>query len=218
MNLPKIIYIMGAPGSGKGTQAQLLAEKIGYHRFSTGDAFRHVAAQNTDLGRRVKAVIDQGILGPPTMAAEIVIEAVKQFMGRGEGLIFDGTPRTLEEAAIVDNFFADNRYGRPLAILLQVDREDMEARNAKRQFCLGIQPGFAVVTQVDRKRCLAAGGIIGVRPDDSQEAFDNRWQQFSERTRPVIEQYRRQGTLHQVDGKQAITAVHQSIMQLIESL
>lgn len=209
---------MGAPGSGKGTQAQLLAEKIGYHRFSTGDAFRHAAAQDTPLGRQVRQTIDSGILGPPTMAAEIVIEAVKQYMARGEGLIFDGTPRTLEEASIVDEFFAKHQYGRPLAIVLEVDREVMVARNAKRQFCLRIQPGFAVVTDADRKLCLDAGGTIGVRPDDSQEAFDNRWQQFSERTMPVIEQYRQAGILHQVDGKQSTEAVHQSIMKLIESL
>lgn len=218
MKLPKVIYIMGAPGSGKGTQAQLLAEKIGYHRFSTGDAFRQVSTQATDLGRRVKETIDKGILGPPTMAAEIVIEAVKQYMAKGQGLIFDGTPRTLEEAALVDAFFAEHKYGRPLAIVLDVDRTVMEERNVKRKFCLGIQPGFAVVTDADQQRCRQAGGTIGVRPDDSQEAFDNRWQQFTQRTMPVVEQYRTAGILHQVDGRQSIEAVHQAIMNIIQSL
>lgn len=218
MTLPKVIYIMGAPGSGKGTQAQLLAEKISYYRFSTGDAFRKVAAQPTDLGQRVKETIDKGVLGPPTMAAEIVIAAVKDHLSSDKGLIFDGTPRTQEEAALVDAFFAEQGFGRPMAILLNVDKQDMIDRNTKRLFCLHIQPGYPIVTNDDKQRCLAAGGTIGNRPDDSHENFDTRWQQFMDRTWPVIEQYRGQGILHEVDGKQSVGEVHQAVMNVIESL
>lgn len=134
--LPKVIYIMGPPGAGKGTQAKLLADKIGYHQFSTGSAFRNVAAQNTGLGRRVKEIIDNGYLAPPEMAAEIVTTAVQEHLECGQELIFDGTPRTVREAQIVDDFFTERGLGDPLPILLTVDKDEMMQRNAKRLFCM----------------------------------------------------------------------------------
>ena len=102
-----------------------------------------------------------------------------------------------------------------LAVLLRVDKEDMMQRNAKRLFCLGIQPGFAVVTAEDNQRCLAAGGQVGVRPDDAQEKFTTRWQQFETRTSPVIEKYRQEGILREVDGRPTIANVQTAVMNVI---
>ena len=124
MKLPKVIYVMGPPGAGKGTQAQLLAEKIAYKRFSTGDAFREAARQDTPFGRKVKETIENGFLMPPESAAEVVINAIQKHIEAGDGLIFDGTPRTVKEAAMVDEFFDEAGYGKPLAIYLKVDREE----------------------------------------------------------------------------------------------
>lgn len=214
--LPKVIYIMGPPGGGKGTQAQMLAQKIDYHRFSTGDTFRQVSAQDTKLGRQVKKTIDHGRLAPPEMAAEIVITAVRERALKGEGLVFDGTPRTMVEAEIVDAFFLEQGYGRPLVIYLNVDKEDMVARNAKRKFCLGIQGGFAVETSEEEQQCRTLGGFVGTRPDDQPEVFETRWNQFMELTYPVIEKYRQEGILHEVDGKLSIDQVHQQVLRVME--
>ena len=149
--LPRVIYLMGPPGGGKGTQAHRLAEKIGYSRFSTGDAFREVSRQDSELGRRVKETIDNGFLAPPEMAAEIVIAAVRTRIEAGEGLIFDGTPRTVEESKVVDDFFAEQGYGKPLIMYLAVDKNEMIRRNSIRKFCLGIAGDFPVVTDEDRE-------------------------------------------------------------------
>lgn len=209
---------MGPPGAGKGTQAELLAQKLGYHRFSTGDAFRSVSRQDTDLGRRVKETIDNGYLAPPEMAAEIVIEAVKEHMEAGRGLIFDGTPRTVEESVLVDKFFEGSGYGRPLAIYLVVDKDVMIERNSKRRFCLGIKGDFPVVTDEDRRKCDEAGGSVGVRPDDDPEKFATRWNEFMTRTYPVIEKYKTEGILKEVDGMPSVEEVHGLVMRVIESL
>ncbi len=217
-SLPKVIYVMGPPGAGKGTQAELLAQEIGYHRFSTGDAFRTLSREDSPLGREVKNLIDNGIFAPPPLAAKIVIAAITERLKKGEGLIFDGTPRTLEEAAIVDQFFLDNGYGKPLAIVLTIDKEEMIRRNSKRRFCLGIAGDFPILTAADKQRCHQLGGHIGIRPDDEPAKFAARWQQFTNRAYPVIEKYRREGVAHEIDGAKSIEAVHEDVMKLIESV
>jgi len=217
VSLPKVIYIMGPPGAGKGTQAGMLAKKIGYVQFSTGNAFRQVAAQDTERGRQVRETIDNGYLAPPEMAAEIVKTAVQKFLARGEGLIFDGTPRTVEEGEIVDDYFIEKDYGEPLVILLRVDQEEMMKRNAKRVFCLEAEGGdFPVFTPEDEERCQGRKGKVGRRPDDDPEKFATRWQEFMTQTYPVVEKYRRQGILREVDGMGTIQEVHEQVMRVIE--
>lgn len=214
--LPKVIYLMGPPGGGKGTQAQLLANKIGFNRFSTGDAFRHTARQNTELGRRVKKTIDNGILCPPEMAAEIVIAAIKKQTEAGTGLLFDGTPRTVEEAKMVDEFFAQQGYSEPLVIYLAVDKEEMIRRNSIRKFCLGVAGDFPVVNEKDEKKCLEAGGTVGTRPDDDPAKFATRWDEFMTKTYPVVEKYRQQGIVHEVDGMPSVEEVQASVLEIIK--
>lgn len=206
---------MGPPGAGKGTQAQLLADKIGYDRFSTGDAFRELAAKDTPLGIEVKNLIDNGLFAPPPLAAKIVIEAIGNHLKAGKGVIFDGSPRTLEEAVIIDKYFIDSGYGHPLVIVLKIDREEMEKRNAKRRFCLDIKSQFAVTNDDDIQRCEQLGGTVGVRPDDEPAKFAARWQQFQDRAYPVIANYMQQGIVHEIDGMQSIEAVHEAIMSYV---
>ena len=215
--LPRVIYLMGPPGGGKGTRAHRLAEKIGYSRFSTGDAFREVSRQDSELGRRVKETIDNGFLAPPEMAAEIVIAAVRTRIEAGEGLIFDGTPRTVEESKVVDDFFAEQGYGKPLIMYLAVDKNEMIRRNSIRKFCLGIAGDFPVVTDEDRERCEKAGGKIGTRPDDDPTKFATRWDEFMTRTYPVVEGYRQKGIVHEVDGMPSVEEVHAQIMEVVKS-
>ncbi|MEX1111846.1 MAG: nucleoside monophosphate kinase [Candidatus Andersenbacteria bacterium] len=217
-DLPKVIYVMGPPGAGKGTQAELLAHELKYHRFSSGDAFRAISRQDTDLGRKVKETIDNGYLAPPEMAAEVVTTAVKDHMSQGHGLIFDGSPRTVKEAEMIDAFFAEQGYGKPLAIYLHVDRDEMIRRNSQRKFCLDIHNDFPVVDEEDVQRCEGLGGRIGIRPDDEPEKFTTRWDEFQKQTYPVIERYLSEGVAHQLDGMRPIQEVHMSVMKLIEEL
>lgn len=209
---------MGPPGAGKGTQAALLAQALGYHQFSTGAAFRRMATEDSDLGRRVRETIDRGRLAPPELAAEIVRAAVRDYVSTGHGLIFDGTPRTVEEARVVDNFFAAQRYGQPLVIYLNVDRDEMLERNSQRQYCLGIAHDFPVVSEADVQRCAQLGGQVGVRPDDGTAEMATRWDEFMNRTYPVVEAYRQRGIVHEVDGRPSVKEVHGSVMSIVRKL
>ena len=216
-DLPKVIYIMAPPGGGKGTQAELLAEKIGYERFSTGDALRALVRSGSEMGKKIKALIEDGFLAPPDMVAEIVKDAVRGFVEGGKGVIFDGTPRTIEEAGVVDAFFEESGYGRPLAIYLDVDEADMIARNSKRRFCLDIDSDFPVANEEDEKKCAERGGRVGVRVDDQPEKYATRWSEFVNRVKPVVEQYREEGILRDVDGRVSIPEVHDAVMSVIDS-
>ena len=216
--VPKVIYIMGPPGAGKGTQTMLLAPEIGYEQFSTGDAFRKIAKQDSDLGRRVKETIENGILVPPEMAAEVVIHAIRGSLEAGKGLIFDGTPRTLPEAKMVDEFFAKEGYGRPMVLYLDTDKETMVERNGHRMFCLDVDPDFPIIFKRDERKCVELNGRIGRRADDDPSKFDTRWQQFMEMTKPVVDRYEQEGILHKMEGKHSIAEVHKDIVQLINGL
>ncbi len=210
--------IYGPPGAGKGTQAALLAQKIGYHQFSTGAAFRRLAAENSEIGRRVRETIDRGILAPPELAAEIVIAAVRQHIEAGRGLIFDGTPRTVEEAKLVDAFFNEQDYGWPAVIYLNVDREEMIERNSQRRYCLGVAHDFPVVNSADEGRCVELGGRVGTRPDDGRAEMATRWDEFLGRTYPVVQAYRRRGWVQEVDGRPSVEKVHKAVMEVIRDM
>lgn len=216
--LPKVIYIMGPPGAGKGTQAALLAEKIGYHQFSTGAAFRRLAAEDSMTGRRVRETIDRGKLAEPKLAAEIVMATVREHISAGRGLIFDGTPRTVEEAMLVDDFFDEQGYGRPAIVYLNVDREEMILRNSQRKYCLRVAHDFPVVSSADERRCAELGGKIGIRPDDGRVEMATRWDEFMNRTYPVVEEYRQRGLVQEVDGLPSVEVVHQAVLGVIRQL
>lgn len=217
MMLPKIIYVMGMPGAGKGTQAEMLAHDIGYHQFSTGNAFRHIALQDSELGRKVKETIDNGFLTSSEMAAQVVISAVEEYLTRGEFLVFDGTPRTLKEMEIISKHFEARGYGKPLIIYLEADKETMIERNSKRRLCLDVPREFPVTTQADQQKCVEMGGRVGMRPDDEKEKFTTRYNQFMELTYPVIEKYRREhdGLFFIVDGMMEPHRVHATVMDII---
>ena len=218
MSLPKVVYIMGPPGAGKGTQAMMLAESIGYHQFSTGAAMRELAHQDTELGREVKNLIDNGILASPELAARIVTSAIEEYINEGTGLIFDGTPRTVAEAEIIERFFEEKGYGRPTVMVLNVEKEDMIERNSKRLYCLDVTPDFPIIHPEDEDRCKTLGGVVARRPDDDPAKMGTRWEQFMKHTWPVIQKYRERGWVHEIDGKHAIEQVHGDVMRAIEEL
>lgn len=203
---------MGPPCAGKGTQAQRLADEIGYERFSTGDAFRVVSRQDTDIGRQVKDTIDNGKLCPPELAAQVVIDAVHEKVHGAHGIIFDGTPRTLRESEIVDEFFSSHGLGRPYVIFLNVAKNHISDRAVKRMFCLDIKGDFPIATSQDKERCRSLGGRVGVRPDDEVDKFETRWNEYLNQTYPVVEKYLLEGIVHEIDGTAPMDVVHREIM------
>ena len=216
MKRPKVIYVMGMPGSGKGTQAELLSHDIRYNQFSTGSAFRRIAREDSDLGRKMKHFVDNGFLTPSDIAAQVVLQAIHELITEGEGIVFDGTPRTLEEAQTVNSRLLEEGYGVPLVIYLEVDKETMIERNSKRRLCLGVEKEFPVTTHKDEIVCARLGGNVGTRPDDEKEKFTTRYNQFMELTYPVIVAHKEKHPelFYRVNGLLEPHQVHALVMDI----
>lgn len=184
------IVLLGAPGSGKGTQAALLEKKLGVPHISTGVLFRTAVNQQTALGRKVKTFLDRGELVPDDLTLGLLEERMTQADAE-RGFILDGYPRNLAQAEALDALL--DRLGRPVdvAIQIDVDTEQVVARIAKR---------------------AAEEG----RSDDSDQVVRKRMRVYQEQTAPVAEYYAEKGLLTRVMGSGTIEEVTQLILGVLE--
>lgn len=168
------LLIVGPPGAGKGTQAGFIAERFAIPDISTGDMFRHHIKTRTPLGVQVQAIVDAGDYVPDSLTNEIVTERLRDEDARN-GFLLDGYPRTPEQVAYLDGLLAEQ--GRPLEAVIQLvaDQDEVVARLTKRAAEQG-------------------------RADDSEEAIRHRQEVYQRETAPLIEEYRKQGLLIEVDG------------------
>jgi adenylate kinase len=168
------LLIVGPPGAGKGTQAGFIAETFGIPDISTGDMFRHHIKERTPLGVQVKAIVDAGDYVPDSLTNEIVTERLRDADARN-GFLLDGYPRTPEQVEYLNGLLAEQ--GRPLEAVIQLvaDQDEVVARLTKRAAEQG-------------------------RADDSEEAIRHRQEVYKRETAPLIDVYREQGLLIEVDG------------------
>lgn len=168
------LLIVGPPGAGKGTQAAFIAETFGIPDISTGDMFRHHIKTRTPLGVQVQAIVDSGDYVPDSLTNEIVTERLLNDDARN-GFLLDGYPRTPEQVEYLNGLLAEQ--GRPLEAVIQLvaDQDEVVARLTKRAAEQG-------------------------RADDSEEAIRHRQEVYQRETAPLIDEYRRQGLLIEVDG------------------
>ena len=186
----EIFIFFGPPGVGKGTQAKKFALKHGLKHISTGDLLRQEVAKNTELGRAVKQYIDQGSLVPDLMVIKIVEEQIKDGVDT-PGFVFDGFPRTLEQAKALDEMITANRQKIRQVISLEVDEEETT------------------------KRLLFRAKLEG-RSDDTKEAIQNRFNIYHALTEPILDYYHLQRKLETVDGTGTIEEVEVKIDAVAE--
>ncbi len=186
MNLQKIIVFMGAPGSGKGTQTKLLAERLGFAYFSTGELSREYAKQDTELGKRIKDLIDNGIILPIDIIRQIFIKKFESLMD-SPGIILDGYPRTIDQAELLKEIMAEKGIPSLQAIFLDVDKAQLLKR-------------------------LSLRGAAQQRADDSPDKVEKRFDEYMNKTAAVKEYYESAGLLTHINGEREITAVHNEIM------
>ena len=182
------IVMLGAPGSGKGTQAKLLVEKYKLPQISTGDMLREAVAEGTVLGRQAKAAMDAGQL----VSDDIVLSIIKERVTRPDarkGFILDGFPRNLQQAEAMDQLLT--ALGRPLnlALLVAVDVDALIQRLVGRRTCLSCGQMYNVFYAPPHieGRCDECGGRLRHRGDDNEETIGNRLRVFETHTLPVIE-------------------------------
>ena len=214
------IVLMGAPGSGKGTQAQRLTDKHKVPQISTGDLLRAAAAAGTELGRCAKATMDAGRLVDDATMLGIIRERLAQPDAQ-RGFILDGFPRTIPQADALEVLLAD--LGQPLeaAVLMDVDRKQLFRRLTGRRTCRACGRVFNVYTAPPSNPPPCGGRCqtpdLFQRPDDSEATIGKRLEVFEAQTRPLVEYYGARGLLARVDAEGDINAVTQRLEAALAS-
>jgi adenylate kinase len=201
------IVLLGAPGSGKGTQAQRLQAKYGIPQVSSGDLLRDAVARGTELGRKAKAVMDAGQL----VSDEIVLGLIRDRLSRPDaanGFILDGFPRNIEQANALDGLLRE--LGQPLdsVLLLDVSRDTLMKRLAGRRICRKCGTVYNVHSlPAGTTTCSREGAELYQRPDDREEVIGKRLEVYEQQTRPLVEHYTNQGLLRAVAGEGELDVV-----------
>jgi len=183
------ILILGAPGSGKGTQGKRLAERLGIPKIATGDILRAAVRADTPLGRQAKRFMDAGNLVPDHLILDL-IKAELATPAAGGGAVLDGFPRTAAQAELVDRLLADRGHRLNHVLLLDVDEDELV------------------------RRILARARVEG-RSDDTEEAVRNRLAVYQRDTAPLVAHYAPRGNLHRVPGTGTIDEIAEEIRRAV---
>lgn len=202
------LILIGAPGSGKGTQAVTLAKELQLPHIATGDLFRENLKKQTELGKLAKTYMDRGELVPDDVTDAMVEERLSRADAR-DGFILDGYPRTLSQAEALAEMLAENHRHIAGAIHLHVPDEDIVGRLSGRWICRQCQAPFHAQFKPSKVQgiCDHCGGPLYQRDDDKAETVLNRLKTFHGQTRPVIDFYQEAGLLVEIKGTGAVTEV-----------
>lgn len=206
------IILIGAPGSGKGTQAKVLAERSGVPHISTGDILRDAVKRGTELGRKAEPIMASGALVPDDLMMGIIDERLKLDDAR-KGFILDGFPRTVAQAEKLGEILQGNGSDDLRVVYLSVPDEAIVRRIAARRSCPGCGAIYHLENSPPRVAdvCDKCGSALVARADDKEEAVRPRLENFHRQTMPVVDFYRRQGRFVEVDGVGAIDEIFERI-------
>ncbi len=206
------LILLGAPGSGKGTQAERLAEAKGLVHISSGDLFRKAEKEGTELGKLAKSYMEKGLLVPDEVTIKMILERISEI---DQGFMLDGFPRTLEQAQALDK--ALNKDGIDKAIYIDVSREELLRRLSGRWICKQCQAPYHMVSSPPKiaGRCDVCGGELYQRADDTRETAQKRLEVYFEQTAPLIDYYKESGRLLEVEGERSIEEVKENILKLL---
>ena len=212
------IILIGAQGSGKGTQAEMLSQALGVPHVASGDLFRKAIDEKTELGLKAKVYIDRGELVPDDLTVAMVVKRLEE-PDCSQGVLFDGFPRTVAQAKVLDKGLQEVGKQIDLAIYLQVPREELLKRLSGRYICRAKQHVYNINTRPPKVAgvCDIDGSELYQRSDDTGEAVQKRLDIFFNETIQLLDYYRNQKKLVEVDGNQNIDQVQQSLLDVIQT-
>lgn len=210
------IIMLGAPGAGKGTQAQMIADKYNVPHISTGDIFRANIKNGTELGMEAKKYMDQGLLVPDELTVKILLDRVAQDDCKN-GYVLDGFPRTIPQANVLED--ALNKLGDKIDFAIDVDvpDENIIRRMGGRRACLSCGATYHIehVPPKAEGICDRCGKELVLRDDDKPETVKNRLNVYHDQTQPLIEFYGKKGVLKSVDGTVDMQDVFDAIVSIL---
>ncbi len=210
------IVLLGAPGSGKGTQAKKLMADRNIPQISTGDMLREAVAAGTRFGQQAKSIMEAGNLVSDDIMLGIISERLAE-PDVAEGFILDGFPRTEQQALDLEELL--DQLGTPLdtAILMDVDSEVLMKRLTGRRTCslTGKLLNVYFSTQAELDECTDAGGELIQREDDNEEVIRNRLEVYRRQTEPLVEFYARRNRLKTIDADGSIDAIYERVLEAV---
>ena len=210
------IIMLGAPGAGKGTQAKKIADKYQVPHISTGDIFRANIKNGTELGKKAKTYMDQGLLVPDELVVDLVVDRLGQ-EDCVNGCVLDGFPRTIPQAESLDAALAAKGEAIDFAIDVDVPDENIINRMSGRRACVACGATYHIVhipTKVEGV-CDRCGESLILRDDDKPETVKKRLDVYHAQTQPLIDYYTSKNVLKSVDGTQDMEAVFQAIVDIL---
>ena len=210
------LIMLGAPGAGKGTQAKKIAEKYSIPHISTGDIFRANIKNGTELGKKAKTFMDQGLLVPDDLVVDLVVDRVNQEDCKN-GYVLDGFPRTIPQAEALDRALAEMGQKIDYEINVEVPDENIVHRMGGRRACIGCGATYHVEFNAPKVEdvCDTCGGELVLRDDDKPETVQKRLSVYHAQTQPLIDYYKKANVLVEVDGTQDINVVFQDIVKIL---
>ncbi len=212
------IIMLGAPGAGKGTQAKKIAAKYVIPHISTGDIFRANIKNGTELGKKAKTYMDQGLLVPDELVVDLVVDRVVQEDCKN-GYVLDGFPRTIPQAEALDSALMNMNQKIDYAINIEVPDQNIVDRMSGRRACLSCGATYHIInipTKIEGI-CDVCGGNTVLRDDDKPETVIKRLRVYHEQTQPLIEYYTNEGVLVEVDGTMEMTDVFSAIEKILKN-
>ena len=211
------IIMLGAPGAGKGTQAKKLAAKYGIPHISTGDIFRANIKNGTELGKKAKVFMDQGLLVPDELVVDLIMDRFAQ-PDCENGYVLDGFPRTIPQAKALDEALAKNDDAVEFAIDVDVPDAEIVNRMSGRRACVNCGATYHLVTIPPKKEnsCDVCDAELILRDDDKPETVLKRLNVYHEQTQPLIDYYKEKGVLRTVDGTQDPESAFHDIIKIVD--
>ena len=206
--MAKTLIFLGAPGAGKGTQAQRLVKELGYVQISTGDILRANVKEGTELGKEAKKYMDEGKLVPDELIISMVEEKLKEL--EGKDIILDGFPRTVKQAEALDNLLKKLNRNLDVAVLFEVSDDEVIRRITGRR----IDPKTGKVYHIEFNPPPENIEVIQ-REDDKEEVIKKRLEVYHSQTAPLINYYEKKGKLVKIDASRNPDEVYKDLLKVI---
>ena len=212
------LIMLGPPGAGKGTQAAMLAERLGIPHVASGDLFREALQAETELGLMAKSYMDRGELVPD----EVTIAMIRERLLKpdcGKGIILDGFPRTIEQAEALKELLAEQGKMIDAALFIDASEDELVRRLSSRWTCRNCQAIYNLISNPPKEegKCDVCGGELWQRSDDAPQTVRNRIRIYWEQTSPLTNYYRDEGLLITIESEGGIERVQQKILEALQA-
>ena len=196
------LILLGAPGSGKGTQAKNIAEKVGITHVASGDLFRAAATRGDELGKQAKYYMEKGLLVPDEITIKMILERIDA-PDCSKGVMLDGFPRTLEQAKALDQALGKKKQKIDRVFYIKVSTDELVRRLSGRFICRKCQAPYHKVSSPPKKegKCDKCGGELYQRADDIPETVRKRIDVYTKETSPLIDYYKKAKKLVEIKGE-----------------